>query len=191
MAGRPARPAPGRTFSPRLGLPAAIKGRGCGPPSPRQPRTLYARGRCTLGADMQKRPPSIPGRNAPATVKRTLRQEVGHGCPVSGCASPYLEYHHFDPPWAEENHHRPEGMIALCGPHHDKAGGGAFTAEQLRQLKKSSYALSAEIKGTFEWRRQHLVARVGGNFYLDTPVMVEVQGTPVVSSGATMTTCFY
>lgn len=125
-------------------------------------------------------PPDNPGRHAPASVKRLLRQEVGYGCPVSACASPYLEYHHFDPPWAKEHHHRPEGMIALCGPHHDKAGGGAFTVEQLRQFKRSSYALSAPVRGRFDWRRRDLVARIGGTFYVRTPVLVAIRGEPVV-----------
>ena len=53
-------------------------------------------------------------RTPPKKVIQTLRQEVGFGCPVPNCGNPYLEWHHFDPPWSIENHHRPEGMIALC-----------------------------------------------------------------------------
>ena len=43
---------------------------------------------------------------------RTLRREVGFGCPV--CRSPFLTWHHFDPPYHVEEHWRHEGMIALC-----------------------------------------------------------------------------
>jgi hypothetical protein len=71
-------------------------------------------------------------------------------------------------------------MIALCGEHHAKADGGSFTLDQLREFKRSSYALSAEVKGRFDWRRRDLITRVGGNFYLRTPVMVEIAGHAVV-----------
>jgi len=125
-------------------------------------------------------PIATPRRDPPGWVKALLRQEVGYGCPVRPCASPYLEYHHFDPPWAHEQHHRPAGMIALCAEHHAKAGAGAFTLDQLRTFKRSSYALSAKVRGQFDWRRRDLVARVGGNFYLRTPLMIQVDDHPVV-----------
>lgn len=72
----------------------------------------------------------------PDRVRRALRSEVGFGCPVDGCGSPYLTYHHFDPPRRLRDHNEPQGMIALCRKHHDDAGGGAFTLEQLKDLKR-------------------------------------------------------
>src|SRR5215211_7582447 len=74
-------------------------------------------------------------RTPPIEVRRELRREVGFGCPVDGCGSPYLTWHHFDPPWKERQHHDVVGMVALCREHHDKADVGAFTRQQLRQLK--------------------------------------------------------
>ena len=73
-------------------------------------------------------------RTPPPEVRRELRREVGFGCPVRDadgvrCGNPYLYYHHFDPPWATEEHHNPAGMIALCGEHHPKADAGTFTPE--------------------------------------------------------------
>jgi len=79
-------------------------------------------------------------RTPPVEVRRALRREVGFGCPVSGCANPYLEYHHFDPPWRTHEHHDPLGMIALCAEHHKKADAGAFTLSQLRALKQPTGA---------------------------------------------------
>ena len=72
-------------------------------------------------------------REPPDSVKKILRKEVRFGCPIPGCNNPYLEWHHFDPPWAKEEHHRPEGMIALCNTHHKRADAGAFTIEQLKK----------------------------------------------------------
>lgn len=50
-------------------------------------------------------------RTPPEPVREILRKEVNFGCPIEGCGSPYLEYHHFDPPWHEREHHDPQGMI--------------------------------------------------------------------------------
>jgi hypothetical protein len=74
-------------------------------------------------------------RQPPAAVKRQLRQEVGFGCPMPGCGNPFLEYHHFDPPWSQENHYDPDRMIAVYATHHAKAG--ALTVDQCRELKQT------------------------------------------------------
>jgi len=91
-------------------------------------------------------------RTPPAEVRRVLRQEVGFCCPIDGCGSPYLSWHHFDPPWREREHHDPAGMIALCLQHHKEADAGTFTEAQLKQLKKTS--ASREVKGRFNWKRE-------------------------------------
>lgn len=112
-------------------------------------------------------------RKPPQEVLRILRREVGFGCPVPDCRNPYLTWHHFDPPWSQRQHHNPEGMIALCREHHDKADAGAFTVAQLRVLKSEWAESRVEVGGRFDWMRRELLAVVGGNFYLDTPVILE------------------
>lgn len=119
-------------------------------------------------------------RNPPAYVKRILRDEVGFGCPVHGCGRPYLEWHHFDPPWHEKNHHNPEGMIALCREHHMQADNGAFTKEQLHDLKQSGKDNWRQISGRFNWMRNRLLAVVGGNFYYETPIVFQFNDKPVI-----------
>lgn len=112
-------------------------------------------------------------RTTPIDVRRALRREVGFGCPVPGCSNPYLEYHHFDPPWREREHHDPVGMVALCAEHHRKADGGAFTAAQLVALKRPTTEAAV---GRFDWLRHDLLAVVGGNFYHETPVIFQFKG---------------
>lgn len=116
------------------------------------------------------------GRRAPEGVRRQLRQEVGFGCPIVNCGNPYLEFHHFDPPWSVQQHHNPEGMIALCATHHAKAD--AYTVEQCRELKRS--VPDRTVGGRFEWMRREIVAVVGGNYYHETPRMVVFENEPVV-----------
>ncbi|MFL4478578.1 hypothetical protein ACIPUB_09930 [Paeniglutamicibacter sp. ORCA_105] len=111
-------------------------------------------------------------------MRKELRSEVGFGCPVPGCSVPYLEYHHFDPPWHIENHHRPEGMIALCSVHHAKAD--AWTIEQVRHLKLKAVDPNRRVAGRFEWMRGQVLAIAGGNYYLDCPVILELNETAVI-----------
>lgn len=106
-------------------------------------------------------------RNIPKDARRILRKEVNFGCPVYGCGSPYLTYHHFNPPWHIEQHHNPEGMIALCSEHHNQADHGAFTNDQLKALKEKPFlTLRDRVNGQFNWKREHLVFLIGGNVYL-------------------------
>jgi hypothetical protein len=116
-------------------------------------------------------------RHVPLDVRRELRKEVGFGCPVKGCDSPYLEYHHFDPAWHVDPHHDPRRMIALCSEHHAKAD--AWTVEQVRALKSSS-SRSGNVVGRFEWMRREILAVVGGNLYYATPVILRVDGQNMV-----------
>lgn len=118
-------------------------------------------------------------RKPPTEVRKALRQEVGFGCPVHACGNPYLEWHHFDPPWNEEPHHRPEGMIAMCTAHHKKADGGAYTKDQLREFK-NNHIQSEMIRGQFDWLRNDLLAFVGGNFYYETLRVLSINGKDVI-----------
>jgi hypothetical protein len=103
-------------------------------------------------------------RNPPEEVKRILREEVGFGCPVPDCKEPFLTWHHFDPPWSEQNHHDPEGMIALCLKHHAMADRGVFSKSQLKSFKTSPHFIE-EIRAKFEWAKPKQLIRLGG-FYM-------------------------
>ena len=119
-------------------------------------------------------------RNPPSHVKKILRAEIGFGCPVPECGRPYLEWHHFDPPWNIENHHNPNGMIALCREHHIQADNGAFTIEQLRTFKLRAKENWRMISGQFNWLRNRLLIVLGGCFYYETPVVIESFGRKVI-----------
>jgi hypothetical protein len=124
--------------------------------------------------------PARPSRTPPISVIRQLRYEVGFRCPLDGCGNPYLTWHHFDPPWRIEHHHRPDGMIALCREHADKADNGAFTDDQLRVLKREGRDRARTIAGRFDWMRRELLAVVGGNFYLKTDVILQLGDRPCI-----------
>jgi hypothetical protein len=71
-------------------------------------------------------------------------------------------------------------MIALCGPHHDRADAGTYTLPQLRSFKRQPRSKLAIVRGQFDWRRRDIVARVGGTFFVNTPIPVQFGNTPVV-----------
>jgi len=119
-------------------------------------------------------------RKPPVKIRRALRKEVGFGCPIPGCGNPYLCWHHFDPPWNEKEHHDQNGMIALCAEHHAKADAGAYTREQLHDIKRNAIARAMNVRGKFDWMRRNLLAVVGGNFYYETPIIFQVKGQPII-----------
>jgi hypothetical protein len=120
---------------------------------------------------MADRPPTPP------EVKEHLRKEVGFGCPR--CRSPFLEYHHFDPPWEDEHHFRKEGMIALCPECHKVAR--SWTKEKIRQLKTAK-TTRRPVKGFFDaWEQDlQLFVRVGGEYAQGSEVLVQIGNEPII-----------
>jgi hypothetical protein len=122
----------------------------------------------------RERSANIP-RDPYPEVKQRLRQEVHYACPVPGCGSPLLEWHHFDPKWEEKHHHDPEGMIALCTTCHPRADRGAWSKEQLRSFKRNPAPLGV-IRATFGWAERSVVYRLGGTYAADNAAGVLAVG---------------
>ncbi len=118
-------------------------------------------------------------RTPPAEVRRKLRQEVGFGCPVSGCRQAFLTWHHFDPPWNVKQHQRPEGMIALCRKHHDAADQGVYSKGELRELKES-LVNSQSVIADLPWSKREFLIRLGGCYSGGTDVAISLAGKRAV-----------
>jgi hypothetical protein len=71
-------------------------------------------------------------------------------------------------------------MVALCRDHHPEADAGAFTAEQLRAFKTGGRDRAERLSGRFNWLRSEMLAVVGGNFYFETPIAVQLRDQPVI-----------
>jgi len=100
---------------------------------------------------------------------------VGFCCPIEGCRSPYLTYHHFDPSWADEAHHNPEGMIALCLQHHKEADVGTYTNSQFRDLKSAGRNCNP-VSGSFNWKRENTLIITGSNYFVGSPAILVANG---------------
>ncbi|MEB3286254.1 MAG: hypothetical protein VKJ04_02000 [Vampirovibrionales bacterium] len=117
-------------------------------------------------------------RTPPASVRHELRAEVGFGCPVEGCGCPLLEFHHFDPPWRELEHHNPSGMIALCATHHGEAD--AYTRQQCREMKANGRQNAENTRWKFKWRRNEILLLVGSNWFYRNQIAIQSGNQPVV-----------
>jgi hypothetical protein len=113
-----------------------------------------------------------------ALVRQKLRKEANFGCPI--CGSPYLSWHHFDPPWHIEQHHRPEGMIGLCRVHHDQADDGRYTKEQLLGLKKNPIIDSNCVSEEYGYLRRNTVCRIGSSLGYGTKYILMIDEQPVI-----------
>jgi hypothetical protein len=121
-------------------------------------------------------------RRPEADVRRALREEVHFGCPVDDCGSPYLTWHHFDPPWHIKEHQDVSGMVAICAEHHKKADAGAFTKEQIRGLKTHPFLARSPSGpgGVFDWRREQLLVRAGQMKVINCAVLLELASRPAI-----------
>lgn len=80
-------------------------------------------------------------RSIPAGTKRTVRQRCGFGCVVCGCA--IIQYHHFDPPFADAQGHADSGITLLCGQCHDRAGRGIIAECAIVAANASPYCMNS------------------------------------------------
>lgn len=129
-------------------------------------------------------------RDPGARVKRLLRQEVNFGCPVrysdgTGCGSPLLTYHHFDPPWKVMKSdpaasHNPDGIIALCPPHHTQADAGQWTNQQLKDFKRHPF-VDDLLRVQWPWTPETLVVRAGQALVVNGGAPLRLDGRPVIA----------
>ena len=117
----------------------------------------------------------------PEYVKEELRTEVRFGCPI--CRSPFLTWHHFDPPYTVRPHNDPKGMIALCAEHHGEADNGNWPPERLHALKRTP-RIAEDVKGSFpSWEHENILVRLGGSYTGGIEVLIAIEGEPLVRLG--------
>jgi 2-keto-4-pentenoate hydratase/2-oxohepta-3-ene-1,7-dioic acid hydratase in catechol pathway len=71
-------------------------------------------------------------RNPPKEIRDRLRREENFRCPC--CSSPFLTFHHFDPPWESEHVHNEAAIIAVCPRWHGFCDGQNYSIRQAKEL---------------------------------------------------------
>ena len=117
-------------------------------------------------------------RDIPSETLRVLRKEAGFVCANPACSSPYLEFHHFDPPFALHPHHNPDGMIALCTGCHRRADAGAFSHDELRQWK-SSCRKPTSVTGHFDFKSEQVLLSAGGGVFVGAETLLTLNGSRI------------
>lgn len=124
--------------------------------------------------------PARPSRPAlPAAVKRQLRQESGFGCCV--CGHPFIEFHHIVP-WAEEQHFRPDDMMALCPTHHAIFGQALPPVDQRKAKARPKNVADGQVRGLLYVNSRELAVRLGGGLAVNTPNLLNLAGRDVLSA---------
>ncbi|MEJ5143926.1 hypothetical protein [Sphingobacterium sp. MYb388] len=115
----------------------------------------------------------------PTHVKKAIRKTDGFVCAHPQCDVPYLEYHHFDPPWHVENHNNPAGIIAFCGYHHNFADGGMYSTEQMKQWKLEAQKKNQDISSNLNWMKNQVATVFGGLFSIGNKYELVINNNPV------------
>jgi hypothetical protein len=99
---------------------------------------------------------------------------------VEDCGSPFLTYHHFDPPYREGRVDVQRGITPLCHTHHDQAAGGRWTKEQLHRLKQFPYLAGKYPVAKLGWLRGAIVFRAGSNEFVIPSVLLTMAGRQII-----------
>ncbi len=125
----------------------------------------------------------------PQKVLQALRAEVGFLCPVPHCGSPFLTWHHFDPPWHQGREHRFEGMVALCPTCHKQADHGRWSRGELQKFK-CVRAPAAAYRARLPWSDRPFLLRVGGIYCVESPALVRLSNRTVLGVNRQSSGCF-
>lgn len=71
--------------------------------------------------------------------KQRVRRRVGFGCVM--CSKLPIQYHHFDPPFADATAHNPDGITLLCGYCHDMVSRGIYSDRKVRKWNANPKSL--------------------------------------------------
>lgn len=123
----------------------------------------------------------MPNRpSTPSDVSRQLRQEAGFGCCF--CGHPFLTYHHIVP-YADDQHFRPEDMMAVCDNCHRGCTNGAIPElEQRRAKQRAKNVVDGELRGQLYVTSNRLKVELAGGLAIDTPNLLEYRNTQVLGA---------
>jgi len=113
----------------------------------------------------------------PEPTKRQVRQEAGFGC--AKCGIPIISYNHIVP-YVETHDNSPDNIIPLCPNHHRLYHAGQYSRETLRRMKAHPHNVE-HVSHRFSFESPQLVMKAGTNTYIDTPIILEIDGEQLLS----------
>lgn len=73
-------------------------------------------------------------------VKLAIRQKCGFGCVI--CGNAIIQYHHFNPTFAEAESHAVEGITLLCGTCHDMVHKNMISMKKVMDADAKPYCIN-------------------------------------------------
>lgn len=116
-------------------------------------------------------------RYIPTNVAREVRKRSGFGCLF--CRDAIIQYDHFDPEFKDAESHDPNGIVALCGTHHDKRGSGEISVDMVRQ-KLADIAQQTVSKTAFELDTLPEI-QIGKATIIGVRKVIEIDGEQILS----------
>ncbi len=117
-------------------------------------------------------------RRPPAETKRRLRSEVGFGCAT--CGSPLLQYHHIVE-FAEDKHHRPEDMLALCPNHNAEVSAGEISEKTQRAWKAEPFNIKrGYADGVLRTESRYVAVEAASNYLVGLSFHLLVDERPLL-----------
>ncbi|MCX7429030.1 MAG: HNH endonuclease signature motif containing protein [Planctomycetia bacterium] len=118
-------------------------------------------------------------RYVPVPVRRAIRQRCGFGCVICGFA--IYDYEHVDPAFKDAKEHDFTKITLLCGRCHDSVTRGIWSKDKVKEhdhnprCKQDGFSF-----GAFDIGNVFPRVIVGSYEAIETPVILEVAGTPLL-----------
>ncbi|MFN3825567.1 MAG: hypothetical protein ACK4RN_16485 [Pseudorhodobacter sp.] len=118
-------------------------------------------------------------RYIPAPVKRDVRKRCSFGCVV--CGRGIFQYDHFDPEYTGASEHTADGIILLCGFHHDEKKHGLLTNAQIAMHNNDPYCKKhGAAFGNFHLTGNQPIVFVGAGELRHCTIFLEVASENVI-----------
>lgn len=117
-------------------------------------------------------------RNIPEPVKRIVRQNYGFGCVI--CGNAIVQYHHFDPSFAEAKKHDPNRITILCPNCHSDVTSGLISDQIFRKSVASPKCLESGFsRKSLILGHGSPVVFFGQSLFVGTRCLIRVYGQPI------------
>jgi len=118
-------------------------------------------------------------RNAPADVKRQLRQEAFFGCAM--CGNPLLENAHIIK-FSISKQFPVEDMVSLCPDCHTEADQGDYPEEAYRRAKQNPFNKDkSKVGKKFMVSSKDMIVNIGSNRFINTETILRVNDFDLIS----------
>ena len=122
-------------------------------------------------------------RDIPLSVKRQIRSQCGYGCVV--CGNAIYQYEHVDPPFAEAQHHDPDGIALLCGHCHDCVTRGVWSKEKIKEARQNPICRQQGFSrlGLDVTTKDRFIIKIGSTEFVNLGPVIRIDDQEILAIG--------